>query len=196
MEDHMNDYYAHESAYLDAGARVGSGETKTWLKCLILTKGAISWNCTPGQNVAVAAKVRIGSGCKIQHDVSMYECVVLEDNVLCGLSIVFPNVLTPRNEYPYATSDYPPTLVGRGTSTRANATIVCGVTLNECAFVAADAVVTKDVPAYAIVARTSARITGWMSACSDSFDFGACDLATDSRGRHQKMSQTEVRRVV
>ena len=157
----------------------------------------IGENCTLGQNVMVARNVRIGDGCKIQNNVSVYEGVVLEDYVFCGPSMVFTNVLTPRSEYPRNTSsDYAATLVKRGASIGANATIVCGVTLYECAFVAAGAVVTKDVPAYATVAGVPARIVGWTSAYGDVLDFGVGDEATDSRGhRYKKVSDSEVRRV-
>src|SRR5215216_1243386 len=139
----------------------------------------IGENCSLGQNVMVARNVRIGDRCKIQNNVSVYEGVILEDYVFCGPSMVFTNVLTPRSEYPRDTSaNYATTLVQRGTSIGANATILCGVTLHECAFVAAGAVVTKDVPAYAIVAGVPAKILGWMSAYGDVLDFSGGDLVT------------------
>jgi UDP-2-acetamido-3-amino-2,3-dideoxy-glucuronate N-acetyltransferase len=157
----------------------------------------IGERCVLGQNVMVASNVRIGDGCRIQNNVSVYEGVILEDYVFCGPSMVFTNVLVPRSEYPRNSSeDYQRTLVRRGASIGANATIVCGVTLNECAFVAAGAVVTKDVPAYAMVAGVPARIMGWVSAHGDLLDFGSGDVATDAAGhRYRKIDDTEVRRI-
>jgi UDP-2-acetamido-3-amino-2,3-dideoxy-glucuronate N-acetyltransferase len=162
-----------------------------------MSGAVIGKNCTLGQNVMVADNVRIGAGCKIQNNVSVYEGVVLEDYVFCGPSMVFTNVLTPRSEYPRNSSaDYATTLVKRGASIGANATIVCGVTLHEYAFVAAGAVVTKDVPAYAMVAGVPARIAGWISAYGDVLGFGVGDEATDSQGhRYKKINDGEVRRV-
>ncbi len=156
----------------------------------------IGENCSLGQNVMVASNVRIGDGCKIQNNVSVYEGVILEDYVFCGPSMVFTNVLTPRSEYPrHTSSDYATTLVKHGASIGANATIVCGVTLHECVFVAAGAVVTRDVPPYAMVAGVPAGIVGWMSAYGDVLDFSGGDIAVDSQGvNYRKTNQTKVRR--
>ena len=172
----------HESAYVDDGASIGA-KTKVWHYCHVMPKARIGAHCSLGQNVYVANQVTIGDHCKIQNNVSLYEGVVLEDYVFCGPSMVFTNVKTPRSEYPRNTSDdYATTLVKRGASIGANATIVCGVTLHQGAFVAAGAVVTKDVPAYAIVTGVPARITGWMSASGDVLDFHASDTVTDATG--------------
>jgi UDP-2-acetamido-3-amino-2,3-dideoxy-glucuronate N-acetyltransferase len=181
---------------VDEGAQVGKG-TKIWHFSHVMPGAIIGENCTLGQNVMIASHVRIGDGCKIQNNVSIYEGVLLEDYVFCGPSMVFTNVLTPRSEYPRNTSeDYKRTLVKRGASIGANATIVCGVTLYEYAFVAAGAVVIKDVPAYAMVAGVPARISGWMSAYGDPLDFGAGAIAADSLGhRYRKVGETEVRRI-
>ena len=193
----MNDvaYYAHSSAFIDDGAQLGAG-TKVWHYSHVMSGAEIGENCSLGQNVFVANRVKIGNGVKIQNNVSVYEGVVLEDYVFCGPSMVFTNVRTPRSEFPRNTSDdYADTLVRRGASIGANATIVCGVTLHECAFVGAGAVVTRDVPAYAMVAGVPARIVGWMSAYGDVLEFGPTNSATDSQGhRYTKVSEIEVRR--
>jgi UDP-2-acetamido-3-amino-2,3-dideoxy-glucuronate N-acetyltransferase len=193
----VTDYFAHESAYVDDGARIGKG-TKIWHFAHIMPKAVIGENCSIGQNVLVSNNVQIGNGVKIQNNVAVYEGVTLEDYVFCGPSMVFTNIRTPRSEYPRNTSrDYAKTLVKRGSSIGANATIVCGVTLHECAFVAAGAVVTKDVPAYTMVAGVPAKVIGWMSAHGDVLEFDAQGLATDGIGhRYEKLSAIVVRRLV
>ena len=192
----MTNYFVHESSYVDEGAEIGQG-TKIWHFCHIFGKAKIGEKCVFGQNVLVANNVVIGNNCKIQNNVSLYEGVILEDYVFCGPSMVFTNVKTPRCEYPRNTSsDYHRTLVKRGASIGANATIVCGVTLHECAFVAAGAVVTKDVPSYAMVAGVPAKIIGWMSAYGDVLQFDIDGYAIDSTGsKYQQISDTEVTRI-
>lgn len=194
--DISTDYFVHESAIVDSGAEIGFG-TKVWHFCHVYGKVKIGQNCVLGQNVVVANNVVVGDRCKIQNNVSLYEGVTLEDYVFCGPSMVFTNVKTPRCEFPRNTSaDYQRTLVKRGASIGANATVVCGTTLNECAFVAAGAVVTKDVPAYGIVAGIPAILVGWMSAYGDVLEFDQDGFAVDSNNvKYQKISEYEVRKL-
>jgi len=192
----MANYFVHESAYVDDGAVIGEG-TKIWHFCHILSKAKIGKRCNLGQNVMVANNVVVGDFCKIQNNVSLYEGVILEDYVFCGPSMVFTNVKTPRCEFPRNTSgDYQKTLIKRGASIGANATIVCGITLQECAFVAAGAVVTKDVPAYGMVAGVPAQLIGWMSASGDVLQFDETGFAVDSVGdRYQLEAAQRVKRL-
>lgn len=160
-------YYAHESAYVDDGAQLGEG-TKVWHFCHISSGAKIGAKCVFGQNVFVANRVTIGDGVKVQNNVSLYEGVVLEDHVFCGPSMVFTNVKIPRSAFPRNTSDdYLTTRVCHGASIGANATVVCGVTIGRWAFVGAGAVVTKDVPAYALVVGVPARRVGWSCECGE-----------------------------
>lgn len=167
----------HESAYVDEGARIGEG-TKIWHFCHISSGAVIGSDCSFGQNVFVARNVTIGDHVKIQNNVSVYEGVVLEDYVFCGPSMVFTNVRTPRSAFPRNTAaDYLETRVKHGASIGANATIVCGVTIGEWAFVAAGAVVTKDVPPYALVGGVPARVIGYVCQCGVTLHFDG-DAAT------------------
>lgn len=155
--------FIHPTAVVDPGAEIGP-RTRIWHFSHVMPHAKIGADCVLGQNVYVANHVLIGNHVKIQNNVSIYEGVTLEDYVFCGPSMVFTNVRTPRSAYPRNTSEhFAPTRVRYGASIGANATIVCGVTVGRWAFVAAGAVVTKDVPDYALVAGVPARIIGWVS---------------------------------
>jgi UDP-2-acetamido-3-amino-2,3-dideoxy-glucuronate N-acetyltransferase len=152
----------HESAYVDDGAIIGA-QTRVWHFAHIMGGAVIGARCSLGQNVVVMKGVRVGDNCKIQNNVSLYEGVELADDVFCGPSMVFTNVLNPRSAVSRK-AEYRRTVVGRGATIGANATIVCGITLGAHAFVGAGAVVTHDVPAYALVTGVPARRIGWISA--------------------------------
>jgi UDP-2-acetamido-3-amino-2,3-dideoxy-glucuronate N-acetyltransferase len=163
--DALASYFVHESTCVDQPCEIGAG-TKIWHFCHIMAHSRIGRDCSIGQNVMVAANVVIGDRVKIQNNVSVYEGVILEDEVFCGPSMVFTNVTTPRSGTPRnTTSDYVATVVKRGATIGANATIVCGHTIGEYGFVGAGSVVTKDVPAYAIAVGNPARIIGYACEC-------------------------------
>ncbi len=164
-------YSAHESAYIDEPSSIGEG-TKIWHFSHIMRDTTIGRNCVIGQNVLIGPNVRIGNNVKIQNNVSVYEGVELEDDVFCGPSMVFTNVSTPRSGTPRKTSEhFLRTIVRRGASIGANATIVCGVTIGEYAFVGAGAVITKDVPPYALVYGNPARGHGFACECGIRLEF-------------------------
>lgn len=156
-------YFVHQSAFVDDGVEIGEG-TSIWHTSHILKGSHIGKDCKIGQNVVVGPNATIGNGVKIQNNVSVYEGVTLEDFVFCGPSMVFTNVFNPRSEIPRM-KELRPTLVKRGTTLGANSTILCGITIGRYAFVGAGAVVTKDVPDYALIVGNPGRITGWMCAC-------------------------------
>ena len=159
----QRDYFVHESSYIDEPCQIGAG-TKIWHFCHLLKNCRIGQDCNIGQNVSIASDVVVGNNVKIQNNVSLYTGVELEDDVFCGPSMVFTNVINPRSHV-NRKSEYRRTLVKRGASLGANSTIVCGTTIGEFAFVGAGAVVTKDVPAYALVVGIPARQIGWVCEC-------------------------------
>ncbi len=156
-------YFIHPSAYIDEPCEIGLG-TKVWHFCHVMSHVRIGKNCVLGQNVMVSSRVIIGDNVKIQNNVSVYEGVILEDDVFCGPSCVFTNVINPRSAVSRK-HEFKPTLVKKGATIGANATIVCGVTIGKCAFVGAGAVVTSDVPDFTLVYGTPARIQGRVCEC-------------------------------
>ena len=152
-------YYVHESSYVDDNVNIGEN-TKIWHFCHIQKGASVGQNCSIGQNVNISNNVRIGNDVKIQNNVSVYEGVEIEDGVFLGPSCVFTNDLTPRARFPKGSANYKKTIVKEGASIGANATIVCGNTVGRYAMVAAGAVVTKDVPEYALVAGIPAKVIG------------------------------------
>ena len=160
----MSDLFTHPSAVVDEGALIGEG-SRVWHFAHVMAGARIGRDVSLGQNVFVADDVTIGDGCKIQNNVSIYEGVVLEDYVFCGPSMVFTNVRNPRAAHPTASENYRETRVRRGATIGANATVVCGITVGQWAFIAAGAVVTRDVPAYALMAGVPARRVGWACEC-------------------------------
>lgn len=163
-----SNFFVHESSYIDDGVVIGEG-TKIWHFCHVQRGASIGRNCSLGQNVNVGNNVFIGNGVRIQNNVSIYEGVTLEDDVFCGPSCVFTNVSTPRAHFPVH-GHYQPTLVRRGASLGANCTVVCGVTVGQSALVAAGAVVTHDVPDFALMVGVPARQMGWVCECGRRLD--------------------------
>jgi len=163
-------YFAHETAVIDSPSAIGAG-TRIWHFSHVMPNCTIGERVNIGQNVVVSPDCVIGSGCKIQNNVSIYTGVILEDDVFCGPSMVFTNVLNPR-AFIERKSEYRRTLVRRGATIGANATIVCGVTLGRYCFVGAGAVVTADVPDYATVYGNPARLRGWTCYCGEQLPMG------------------------
>ena len=179
------DVVVHPSATIDAGCSIGRG-TKIWHYSHIMSGARIGERCSLGQNVFVGRAVTIGNNAKIQNNVSLYEGVELEDDVFCGPSMVFTNVINPRSHVSRK-DEYRKTLVRQGASIGANATIVCGYTIGRFAFIGAGAVVTRDVPDYALVVGNPGRITGWMCDCGVKLSSGArppAHASCDSCGAH------------
>lgn len=169
-------FFVHPSAIVDEGCQIGNG-TKIWHFSHIMTGCEIGENCNIGQNVVVSPKVRLGNNVRVQNNVSIYEGVICEDDVFLGPSMVFTNVFNPRSAVSRK-HEYMQTVVRKGASIGANATIVCGNEIGEYAFVGAGAVITKPVQAYALVIGNPARQTGWMSEFGHKLKFNENNKAT------------------
>lgn len=173
-------YFVHESSYVDEGVEIGSG-TRIWHFSHIQKGAKIGKNCSLGQNVNIGNNVFIGNQVKIQNNVSIYEGVILEDYVFCGPSCVFTNILNPRSEFPQKGAEfYRKTLVKKGATIGANATIVCGVTIGLYAFLAAGALVSMDIPDFALVMGVPAKIRGWMCVCGRKLKFPVGQLSNEN----------------
>jgi UDP-2-acetamido-3-amino-2,3-dideoxy-glucuronate N-acetyltransferase len=163
--------YVHPSAFVDKGAKIGEG-SKVWHFCHIFSGAQIGKDCKIGQNVVIHGSVKLGNNVKIQNNVSIYDGVTLEDDVFCGPSCFFTNIINPRSAINRNDSKfYRPILVSRGATIGANATIVCGVKIGRYAFIGAGAVVTRDVPDYALVYGTPAKQHGWICECGEGLKF-------------------------
>lgn len=190
----MDEYFKHKSAYIDEGCCIGKG-TKIWHFSHIMSGCTIGENCNIGQNVVVSPDVRLGRNVKIQNNVSVYTGVVCEDDVFLGPSMVFTNVLNPRSHVSRK-NEYKPTVIRRGASIGANATVVCGHEIGEYALVGAGAVVTKDVKPYALVVGNPARQAGWVSAYGEKLRFDAQGVAVcPSTGERYRLKAGNVSKI-
>jgi len=187
-------FFAHETAVIDAGCEIGEG-TKIWHFSHIMPNCKIGINCTIGQNVVVSPGVILGNNVKVQNNVSIYTGVICEDDVFLGPSMVFTNVVNPRSAVSRK-NEFRKTLVKRGASIGANATIICGHDIGEFAFIGAGAVVTKDVPAYALIIGNPARQTGWMSEYGHRLDFNDEGMAAcPESGEHYRLWDGKVEKI-
>jgi len=171
----LNDYYAHPTSTIDHPCRIGKG-TKIWHYSHIMRNATVGEKCNIGQNVFIGSKTSIGNNVKIQNNVSIYDSTKLEDDVFCGPSVVFTNVINPRSHI-IRKDEYRQTRVKKGATLGANATIICGVTIGEHAFIGAGAVVTKDIPAYALAYGNPATLHGWMCICGTKLQFNQNNIA-------------------
>ena len=174
----MASYFAHESSYVDDNVTIGD-DTKIWHFSHILSGSNIGTNCSFGQNCVVGPKVSIGNGVKVQNNISIYEGVVVEDDVFLGPSMVFTNVTNPR-AFIVRREEFKQTLIQKGASIGANATIVCGVTIGEYALIGSGTVVNKDVKAHALMVGVPARQIGWVSIAGNTLKFDENDIAIDN----------------
>ncbi len=174
----MSEYFAHESAYIDDNVNIGEN-TKIWHFSHILSNTTIGENCSFGQNCVVGPKVTIGSGVKVQNNISIYEGVEVEDDVFLGPSMVFTNIINPRS-FIVRREEFKKTLLKRGCSVGANATIVCGVTIGEYALIGSGAVINRDVKPYALMVGVPAKQIGWVSKAGNTLSFDENDEAIDT----------------
>ena len=171
------DHFVHDSSFVDEEVQIGKG-TRIWHFSHIQSGARIGAECILGQNVNVGNNVKVGNYCKIQNNVSIYEGVELQDYVFCGPSMIFTNIRLTRSEFPQQGSKYyEKTLVKKSASIGANATIVCGITIGEYALIGSGSVVTKDVPAFALVIGNPGKITGWVSKIGERLVFNDRDIA-------------------
>jgi UDP-2-acetamido-3-amino-2,3-dideoxy-glucuronate N-acetyltransferase len=190
-----NDFFAHESAVIDEGSLIGKG-TKIWHFSHIMTGSVIGENCNIGQNVVVSPGVTLGKNVKVQNNVSIYTGVICEDDVFLGPSMVFTNVINPRSAVSRK-DQYGKTVVEKGATIGANATIVCGITIGRFSFIGAGAVVTKNVKPYALVIGNPARQTGWMSEYGQKLRFDESGIATcRESGDRYRLTDNEVSRII
>ena len=189
-------YFVHESSYIDDDVVIGEA-TCIWHFCHVMSGSRVGDKCRIGQNVVIGPRAHIGNNVKIQNNVSVYEGVTLEDDVFCGPSMVFTNINTPRSAFPRNRSeDNLPTLVKRGASIGANATIICGHTIGEHALVGAGAVVTKDVPPYAVFYGNPARQHGWACECGIVIEFsGENAECIECSRQYQRVDETRIERI-
>jgi UDP-2-acetamido-3-amino-2,3-dideoxy-glucuronate N-acetyltransferase len=186
-------YFAHETAVVDDGAVIGDG-TKIWHFCHIMDGSTLGENCNLGQNVVISPNVKLGNNVKVQNNVSIYTGVTCEDDVFLGPSMVFTNVNNPRSAV-VRKNQYLLTKVGKGATIGANATIVCGHNIGEYAFIGAGAVVTKNIPPYALVVGNPSRQIGWMSEYGHRLKFDANGMAVCPESKQEyKLEGNKVRR--
>jgi UDP-2-acetamido-3-amino-2,3-dideoxy-glucuronate N-acetyltransferase len=174
----MSSFFAHESAYVDENVNIGEN-TKIWHFSHILSNTEIGTNCSFGQNCVVGPNVKIGNGVKVQNNISVYEGVEVEDDVFLGPSMVFTNVINPR-AFIVRKEEFKKTLLKKGCSIGANATVVCGVTIGEYALIGSGAVVNKDVKPYALMVGVPAHQIGWVSRAGNTLEFNKQGIATDA----------------
>ena len=194
MKIRDEDVFVHESACIDDGVKIGKG-TKVWHFSHVMKGTTIGENCSLGQNVLVGPNVTVGNNVKIQNNISVYEGVTLEDDVFCGPSMVFTNVDRPRSGFPTGHEAYLKTVIKKGASIGANATIVCGHTVGEHAFIGAGAVVTKDVPAHAIVYGNPAQIHSWVCECGAKLEFqDGKAICSKCKQHYQRIGENRIER--
>lgn len=193
MQNPDKNYFAHESSYIDEGAVLGKG-TKVWHFSHIMSNCIIGNDCNIGQNVVISPGVVLGNNVKIQNNVSIYTGVICEDDVFLGPSCVFTNVINPRSAV-NRKNEYTKTLVGKGASIGANATIVCGHSIGKYAFIGAGAVVTKNIPDYALVVGNPARQMGWISEFGQRLHFDANNIARCESGDTYELKEGKVSKV-
>ena len=187
-------YFADPSAFIDEGCTIGEG-TKIWHFSHIMPGAVIGNNCNLGQNVVVSPKVILGNNVHVQNNVSIYEGVICEDDVFLGPGVVLTNVINPRSAISRR-HEFKTTLIKKGASIGANATIICGITINEYAFIGAGALVTRDVPAYALIVGNPGRQTGWMSEWGHKLVFDSANMAVcKESGQEYIMENKKVRRI-